>query len=128
VLPKPMLRSNLAVAYADPKRLTDAVVTRYHDLLRAPGVRNAMLEQMGQSVLVPPEPLLRQILAPTLLLWGERDGMIPLSNASDYQRAMPNAMLVTLPNLGHVPHEEDPATSLKPVADFLTQGAATRHN
>jgi pimeloyl-ACP methyl ester carboxylesterase len=70
VLPKSMLRSNLAIAYADPGRLTDAVATRYHDLLRAPGVRSAMLEQMRQSVLVPPEPLLRQITAPTLLVWG----------------------------------------------------------
>jgi pimeloyl-ACP methyl ester carboxylesterase len=119
VLPKSMLRSNLAIAYADPGRLTDAVATRYHDLLRAPGVRSAMLEQMRQSVLVPPEPLLRQITAPTLLVWGARDGMIPVANAQDYSRALPNASLVTLPTLGHVPHEEDPATALQPVLAFL---------
>jgi pimeloyl-ACP methyl ester carboxylesterase len=119
VLPKSLLRQNLSVAYADPNRLSDAVVTRYHDLLRAPGVRGAMLAQMGQSVLVPPEPLLRQITVPSLLLWGERDGMIPVANAKDYSRALPHATLVILPALGHVPHEEDPATSLPPVQAFL---------
>lgn len=30
-------------------------------------------------------------LAPTLLLWGEKDAMIPISNADDYRRAMPTA-------------------------------------
>jgi pimeloyl-ACP methyl ester carboxylesterase len=45
--------------------------------------------------------------------------MIPVANAQDYSRALPNASLVTLPTLGHVPHEEDPATSLQPVLAFL---------
>jgi pimeloyl-ACP methyl ester carboxylesterase len=76
-------------------------------------------------VLVPPEPMLRQITVPTLLLWGARDGMIPVSNAQDYSRAVPNATLVTLPTLGHVPHEEDPARSFPPVLAFLAQASPT---
>jgi pimeloyl-ACP methyl ester carboxylesterase len=122
VLPKPMLRSSLKPAYADPGRMTDAIVTRYYDLLLAPGVRSAMLARMEQSRLVPPEPLLASITAPTLLVWGEQDRMIPVSNAADYLKAMPGATLVRLPTLGHVPHEEDPATSLAPVLAFLANG------
>ena len=45
--------------------------------------------------------------------------MIPISNAADYQRDLPNATLVRLPNPGHVPFEEDPVKSLAPVAHFL---------
>ena len=34
--------------------------------------------------------------------------MIPVANAADYLRALPDARLATLPGLGHVPHEEAP--------------------
>ena len=120
-LPKPLLRANLLAAYADPARLSDAELDRYYDLLLAPGNRGALLERMQQTVLEEPEPLLRRIVAPTLLLWGEADHMIPYSNAADYLRALPNARLVSFPDLGHVPQEESPAVSVLPLEQFLAQ-------
>ncbi|MCC5868911.1 MAG: alpha/beta fold hydrolase [Gammaproteobacteria bacterium] len=122
ILPRSALRANLKVAYADPQTLTTEAVTRYHDLLRAPGNRQALLDRMSQVVLVPPEPLLRRIEAPVLLLWGELDGMIPVANAQDYLAALPDARLVSFDDLGHVPHEEAPARALVPVRDFLRAG------
>jgi pimeloyl-ACP methyl ester carboxylesterase len=119
VLPKPLLRMNLAPAYADPALLTDALTTRYHDLLLAPGAREAMLMRMRQTVLVDPVPLLQRIRAPTLLVWGERDAMIPLANANDYLKAMPNARLVTVPGAGHLPHEEAPGIAMGEMRRFL---------
>jgi len=121
-LPKSMLRSGLVPAYGDPSRLSDAIVDRYYDLMLAPGVRQAQITKMGQVVLQPPEPLLAKITAPTLLLWGDKDAMVPITNAADYLKVMPRARLVTLPGLGHVPFEEDPARSLIPVAAFLAEG------
>lgn len=119
VLPRMMLRMNLAPAYANPQNLTEATLTRYHDLMRAPGVRAAIIARTEQTVLVPPEPLLQKIVAPTLLVWGEKDAMIPVTNARDYASAMPSSRLVTLPGAGHVPQEEAPDASLPPVRAFL---------
>ncbi len=119
VLPEPMLRMSLEPAYADPKHLTPAVVTRYRDMMLAPGDRAAMIARMQQVMLADPVPILQKIQTPTLLLWGEQDAMIPFSNAADYQRALPHATLVRLPNLGHVPFEEAPAEALAPVEKFL---------
>lgn len=120
-LPKSMLRPNLEIAYSDPTRLKQNVMDRYHDLMLAPGNRQALLDRMRQTVLVPPEPLLAKIAAPVLLLWGEDDRMIPIDNAQDYLEALHNATLVSLPDLGHVPHEEDGRVSLVPVIDFLNR-------
>jgi len=120
VMPRPMLRASLAPAYADPAHLTDATVRRYDDMMRAPGVRGAILARMRQSILVEPVPLLRRITAPTLLLWGKQDGMIPYANSADYLRAIPTARLATLPTLGHVPFEEAPDESIAPVLEFLS--------
>jgi pimeloyl-ACP methyl ester carboxylesterase len=96
-------------------------LARYYDLMLAPGVREAMIMRMAQTVLEPPDPLLNRIQAPVLLVWGEKDGMIPNSNAADYQRSLPNSTLALLPGLGHVPQEEDPETSLAPVRAFLAR-------
>jgi pimeloyl-ACP methyl ester carboxylesterase len=119
VLPKPLLRMNLAPAYGDPARLTDDHVDRYYDLMLAPGIRDALIARMEQTVLEDPEPLLPRIKAPTLLVWGEKDAMIPFSNSADYMRLVPDITLAALPGLGHVPQEEDPARSLEPVVAFL---------
>jgi pimeloyl-ACP methyl ester carboxylesterase len=119
VLPTWLLRLNLEPAYGDPARITDSTMTRYHDLMRAPGVRQALLDRMRQTVLTDPVPRLRAIAVPTLLVWGAKDGMIPPANATDYLRVMRDARAVTLPGLGHVPFEEDPVASLAAVRPFL---------
>ena len=118
-LPRTMLRMNLEAAYGNPKALTDEVLTRYYDLMLVPGVRSAMIDRLRQTVLVDPVPLLRRIRAPTLILWGAKDHLIPVSNSSDYLAAIAGSRLVRLPELGHVPQEEAPAASLVPVRAFL---------
>jgi pimeloyl-ACP methyl ester carboxylesterase len=120
VLPTAMVRMSLAPAYGDPAALTKSLVRRYRDLMLAPGVRQAMIARMEQVELQPPEPTLRRIQAPTLLVWGEGDAMIPFRNAADYLNAIPHAQLAALPGRGHVPMEEAPAESLAPVLAFLT--------
>ncbi len=120
-LPRWMLRSNLSLAYADPALLSDDLLTRYYELMLAPGSRTAMLARMQQTVLVDPVPLLRRITAPTLLVWGRQDGMIPFANAADYQREIPRTALLELDNMGHLPHEESPQSAFPAVEQFLME-------
>ncbi|WP_294541341.1 alpha/beta fold hydrolase [uncultured Rhodoblastus sp.] len=122
VAPRSLLKANLAAAYARPEALSETTLTRYRDLLLAPGVRQAILDRTAQVILRDPAPTLARIQVPTLLLWGEKDGMIPIGNADDYLLSLPRATLVRLPNLGHVPFEEDPAGSLAPLQRFLADG------
>jgi pimeloyl-ACP methyl ester carboxylesterase len=124
VLPTPLLRMNIAPSYADATKLTPAVMDRYRDMLLVTGNRDAILARMmqmpqGQATRRNPIPLLRTIQAPTLLLWGEQDQLIPFSNARDYLADIPHAQLAALPGLGHVPQEEAPEESLLPVQAFL---------
>lgn len=121
VLPKPFLRLQLKQTCADPAFVTDERVALNQELLRAPGSRDALLARNGQTVLADPVPLLRTIHAPTLLLWGEQDAMIPVGNAADYLAALPNARLVTFDKTGHLPQEEAAARSLAVVEKFLDE-------
>ena len=116
---KAFLAMNLEPAYADPKTLSDALVNRYYDLMLAPGVRGAILARMQQTVLQDPVPSLASIQVPTLLIWGEKDAFIPISNSNDYLKVMPNAKRVSLPNIGHLPQEEQPSIGLAALKEFL---------
>ena len=119
MLPKPLLTMSLEPAYADPTVMTPALATRYHEMMLAPGARQAMLARMRQTVLTDPVPQLRGIQAPTLLIWGKEDAMIPFANADDYLGALPNARLSALPGVGHVPQEERAELGLEALSDFL---------
>ena len=116
---KTFLAMNLEPAYANPKNLSDALVNRYYDLMLAPGVRGAILARMQQTVLQDPVPSLASIQVPTLLIWGEKDAFIPISNSNDYLKVMPNAKRVSLPNIGHLPQEEQPSIGLAALKEFL---------
>jgi pimeloyl-ACP methyl ester carboxylesterase len=63
--------------------------------------------------------MLRQIKAPTLLVWGEADAMIPFTNARDYLQAIDGSRLVSWPQAGHLPQEEAAELSLQALVDFL---------
>ena len=118
-LPKALLVMSLKPAYANPATMTDALATRYHDLMLAPGSRDALLARMAQTVLVDPLPILKKITAPTLLVWGEQDGMIPFANSNDYLLAIAGSRRVSFKGVGHLPHEEAPGASIGAVRAFL---------
>lgn len=121
VLPTPLLRATLTPAYADASVMTDDLVAQYRDMMLAPGVRRAIIDRLPQTVLARPKPLLHRINAPTLLLWGEKDRMIPVANAAAYLREIPGARLVTFADLGHLPHEEAPGRSLQALRALLAE-------
>ena len=118
-LPKYFVRHFLNSAYADTQWLTPQTVNRYHDMLRAPGVRAAILDRARQTVYIDPTPRLRQIKAPTLLLWGENDAMIPSSNAARYAAVLAQSKTVVIPKIGHVIQEEQPDRGFAEVEAFL---------
>lgn len=120
-LPAWALRMGVAPAYGDERLLTTPVMRRYQDMMRAPGVRAAVIERMRQSRNIDPVPLLQTLKMPVLLVWGEKDAFIPISNAQDYLKAIPQATLVSVPFAGHVVHEEAPMVSVQAVRAFLAQ-------
>jgi pimeloyl-ACP methyl ester carboxylesterase len=99
--------------------MTPELLTRYHEMMLAPEVRSAMIARLEQSVLQNPAPILARITAPTLLVWGDRDAMIPIANADDYLKAIPGARLAMFPGVGHLPQEEAAQPSGQTVLQFL---------
>ena len=62
---------------------------------------------------------------PTLIMWGERDPIIPFSHALRANEAMPGSHLVSFPDGGHFAHRDDPRRFVRELTDFIdsTDGA-----
>jgi pimeloyl-ACP methyl ester carboxylesterase len=101
---------------ADRRALATGVATTRRD----PGLR--AVTELWRSFGSPEHDLRGEantITAPTLLIWGRRDPVIPLSVGKKAAAAIPGARLEVL-DAGHLPHTSDPdgfAALLTPFAD-----------
>ena len=62
---------------------------------------------------------LPRISAPTLLLWGDGDALVPRQAQEELLRRLPNATLVVHPGAGHTPRWEDPSRVAADLVGFV---------
>jgi pimeloyl-ACP methyl ester carboxylesterase len=67
---------------------------------------------------------LGRVRAPTLLVWGDEDRLVPMGHGRRLVRAIPGARLEIVPASGHMPFIERPAEFLRVVRPFLDVAAA----
>ena len=67
------------------------------------------------------EGRLRRVTAPTLVLWGRQDGLVPLVYGERYRERIPGARLHVIERCGHLPAIERPAEFAEAVLGFLAQ-------
>jgi pimeloyl-ACP methyl ester carboxylesterase len=63
----------------------------------------------------------RSIRAPTLLIWGERDQLVPLTLADEWLAVIPHSRLIVLPGVGHMPMIERPTLFVDALFEFLDE-------
>lgn len=119
ITPRFMVKESVQNVYADKAKVTDMLVDRYFDLTLRQGNRQALVDQLNLVGDTSPVQLIKNIQQPTLILWGEKDLLIPIKFAYLFHNDLPNDTLVILKNMGHVPMEESPQESLAPVLEFL---------
>ncbi len=65
--------------------------------------------------------LAKKIDIPTLILWGDKDRMTHIDNATLFHETIKNSKLVILQEIGHVPILEDPERTADEVEKFIKQ-------
>jgi pimeloyl-ACP methyl ester carboxylesterase len=117
--PRVLIEDSVRDVYGDPSKVTPALVDRYFELNLREGNRHALSERLREIATDLAPDRIKSLHVPTLILWGERDRLIPPVNAQHFQRDIAGSRLVMFPGLGHVPQEEDPQASVAPVRAFL---------
>lgn len=69
---------------------------------------------------------LRHVRIPTLVLWGEQDGVCGTAYGRAYAGHFPQSTFVTIPQAGHYPHLEQPERVVAEVAGFVARTGAAR--
>lgn len=116
-----LIEDGLKRSVADPHFVSAGMADRYSALSRAPGHREALLRLTagGTAREMASKAKLASISVPTLILWGEQDRLIAVSDAARFETAIPNAVAITYPRAGHLPQEEVAAESVADLEAFL---------
>ncbi len=119
ITPRSLVEKSLQDTVADPSIVTQAMVDRYWELLRFPGNRRASAIRASAEREQEYGARVSEIVAPTLVLWGAQDRLIFASAAKTFDERLPNADVVILDNVGHIPMEEAPAATANAIRRFL---------
>lgn len=104
--------------YGDDSKVTPQKVALVSAMMRGNG--DAFIQSIEEFTLPDPDPLLATIKAPTLILWGADDAVIPVEQGERLAAAIPGARLIVYERVGHVAHEEAPEKTAIDVTAFLT--------
>jgi len=85
----------------------------------------AVIEPSGQRVSAHDRLALAALL-PTLVVWGERDSIIPASHGVAAHEAMPGSRLELFPDAGHMPHDDDPRRFARVLTEFYEETEPAR--
>lgn len=128
ITPRSLIRQSLEESVSVRSVVTEEAVDRYWELLRYPGNRRATLKRFS----APYDPLtvdeIASVQAPTLILWGEEDRLIPVEAGRWLDQVMPNSTIVIYEGIGHLPHEEAPEATLEAVSGWLANLDVTTQN
>jgi pimeloyl-ACP methyl ester carboxylesterase len=85
----------------------------------------AVIDPGGQSVSAMDRLYLASPM-PTLIIWGDRDDIIPVSHAHAAHQAIPGSRLVVIEGAGHFPQIEAPEQFVNALVDFISSTEPAR--
>ena len=115
-------------AVYDPALVTDDWVELGYQLAALPGAGGPILSAlrsgcnlrgMRDDVVRDIVDNLANITAPTLIIWGQQDALIPVAYAQVAEQGIPNSRLHVFDRCGHIPQREHPDEFNALVLDFL---------
>ncbi len=119
ITPKALVIKSLHEAYGDQSKVKDWQENRYFDMLIREGNREALIDRLKYNLLLDETVKIKQIKKSTLIIWGDKDQLIPVENAYKFNKAIVNCELEILKGVGHVPMEESPTAFVNSVSLFI---------
>lgn len=110
-------RATFSIVAAHPERLSAPVVA---ESLRGSGTPG-FVDAMDALTSYPIKDRLPEIACPTLIVWGTKDRLVPVRDADEFERLIPDARKVVWPDTGHVSMIERPDAFNALVAEFLAE-------
>lgn len=94
--------------YADPSKVTEALVDHYWRGAHESGSRGALAASLAGYLNHPVADALARVKQPSLVVWGRRSAEPPVESADLWMRALPDAELEVIEEAALLPHAERP--------------------
>lgn len=110
----------LASAYGPAFTVTEEISAGYGRVLQTEGWQNGfvgLVRDAGRNQL--DLNAVARISIPTLIIWGEADTWVPVSDGETLRDLIPGAAWIAYPGVGHLPMEEAPEAFNRDVIAFL---------
>jgi len=113
--------------YAGPSRLLPVVVDLFSYVIEKPGAKHAFEAAFDNSTTTRIDPKgFKEIEdIPCLIIWGEKDNLIPIEYYHKFKQQLPKAKYETIADAGHAPFVEKTALVYEKLRAFLMEDAAT---
>ena len=119
ITPRSLIADSLPGVFGDPKLADAKMIDRYWELLCYPGNREATLDRFARKPDGASDAQLASLKLPVLILWGEKDQLIPRSSGDWLHARIAGSRLIVYPGTGHLPMEERADQSAADVAAFV---------
>ena len=114
----------LQATYADPRKVSDVDVDQYYAPVAEPAYGRALRAVLLEFRFDALAGRLDHIRAPTLVLWGEADRLVPITLGRTLAAGIPRAAFLSVPGAGHSVQEEAPDEVNRLLIRFLKDGLA----
>ena len=116
----PVLDSMLSILISPSSKVGNpALITYVREIMHSVSVEGMVGDLLGMMERPDSTPLLADIKVPTIILVGNEDQIIPISEAEAMHAAISDSKLVILPEAGHLLNLEQPDLFNDVVRDYL---------
>ncbi len=114
-----VVEERIPILFPEEKRGDEHLLAVARMMAAETGADTFLAQQRAIMARIDSRPRLGEIGVPTLLIWGEKDGITSRAHHDEILEAIPGARLEVVPGVGHLPTVEAPEVVAKLLSDFI---------
>jgi pimeloyl-ACP methyl ester carboxylesterase len=114
-----VVEERIPILFPEEKREDEHLLAIARMMAADTGADTFLAQQRAIMARIDSRPRLGEIGVPTLLIWGEKDGITSRAHHDEIVEAIPGARLEVVPGVGHLPTVEAPEVVAGLLSDFI---------
>ena len=116
-----VVEERIPILFPEEKRGDERLLGIARQMAADTGADTFLAQQRAIMARIDSRPRLGEIAVPTLLVWGEKDGITSRAHHDEILAAIPGAKLEVIADAGHLPTVEAPEIVVPLLADFIDE-------
>ncbi len=124
ITPRIVFQKLLENGFGDKSKIKPELIDQWWELMRREGQRKAEITRTRQYVSGDIEAKIREVKAPVLVMWGEKNPVVTVDQAKEFTKMLdhaPAVKLIVYPGVGHMAVHEAPEATAKDARAFLDE-------